>query len=218
MNNMKTLEFPLLCNLDEMDLDTAVETYGQVFRVQEVNWPSEYPYAPLCAGRAARTEDSLVVDFRVSGLDLRVQNLSDKGRIWEDSACEFFVQVPGSEEYFNFEVNPAGRLVASRGTGRADRKPLDDEAFGSIVRICSVEGLPTLTEPVDYRGGIWNWRVMLIIPFAVLGLDEVPAALKGNIYKCGDLTAHPHFVTWSPVGTPAPDFHRPEFFGDFVLE
>lgn len=218
MNNMKTLEFPLLCNLDEMDLDTAIETYGQVFRVQEINWPSEYPYAPLCAGRAARTEDSLVVDFRVSGLDLRVQNLSDKGRIWEDSACEFFVQVPGSEEYFNFEVNPAGRLVASRGTGRADRKPLDDEAFGSIVRICSVEGLPTLTEPVDNRGGIWNWRVMLIIPFAVLGLDEAPAALKGNIYKCGDLTAHPHFVTWSPVGTPAPDFHRPEFFGDFVLE
>ena len=217
-NKMKSLRIPLLRNLDEQDLDTAMETFGEVFRVQELNWPDEYAYAPLCAGRIAHTEESLIVDFRVSGLDLRVMNLSDKERIWEDSACEFFVQVPGCPEYFNFEVNPAGRLVASRGTGRAGREPLGDEAFGSIVRISSVEGLPALTEPVEYKGGIWNWRVMLLIPFEVLGLDGAPAALKGNIYKCGDLTAHPHFVTWAPVGTPAPDFHRPEFFGDFILE
>ena len=215
---MASLRIPLLQNLEEQDLDTALELGGERFSVNQVNWPDEYPYAPLCGGRIARTEEALLVDFRVSGLDLRIQNLSDKGRIWEDSACEFFVQVNGEAEYFNFEVNPAGRLVASRGTGRADRKPLDDEAFGKIVRITSVEGLPLVKEPVSYEGGVWNWRVMLIIPFEVLGLDEAPALLKGNIYKCGDLTAHPHYVTWAPVGTPSPDFHRPEFFGEFVLD
>ena len=215
---MKTLRIPLLQNLEEQDIDTALELGGESFRVDTVNWPSEYPYAPLCAGRIARTEESLLVDFRVSGLDLRVQSLEDKGRIWEDSACEIFLQVPGSKEYFNFEVNAAGRLVAARGEGREGRKPLADEAFGQIVRITSVEGLPLVDEPVNYEGGIWNWRVLLIIPFEVLGLDEAPAVLKGNIYKCGDLTAHPHYVTWAPVGTPSPDYHRPEFFGDFVLD
>ena len=216
---MKSLRIPLLHNLEEQDLDTAIEFGGETFRVDRVNWPSEYPYAPLCAGRIARTEDALVVDFRVSGLDLRVQNLADRGRIWEDSACEFFVQVPGSEEYFNFEVNPAGRLVAARGTGRGDRVALSDEAFGQIVRITSVDGLPAVNEPLDYAGGLWNWRVMLVIPFEILGLDpdNLPAKLRGNIYKCGDLTAHPHYVTWSPVGTPSPDYHRPEFFGEFEL-
>lgn len=215
---MKTLRIPLLQNLEEQDLDTALELGGETFRVDSVNWPSEYPYAPFCAGRIARTEDSLVIDFRVSGLDLRVQNLHDQERIWEDSACEFFVQVPGCEEYFNFEVNAAGRLVAARGKGREGRVPLPQEALGQIVRITAVDGLPAVKEPLDYQG-LWNWRVMLIIPFEVIGADPdaLPAALRGNIYKCGDLTAHPHYVTWAPVGTSSPDYHRPEFFGEFEL-
>ena len=215
---MKKLRIPLLQNLEEQDLDTALELGGETFRIETVNWPSEYPYAPFCAGRIGRTYDSLVIDFRVSGLDLRVQNMSDRGRIWEDSTCEFFVQVPGSEEYFNFEVNAAGRLIAARGTGRGDRVFLPDEAFGQIVRITAVDGLPTLKDPVDYQG-LWNWRVMLIIPFEVIGLDPdaLPATLRGNLYKCGDLTAHPHYVTWAPIDTPSPDYHRPEFFGEFEL-
>ncbi|MBO6170016.1 MAG: hypothetical protein J6O51_08625 [Bacteroidales bacterium] len=214
---MKSLRIPLLQNLEEQDLDTAIELGGEPFKVDVVNWPSEYPYSPFCCGRIAHTEESLLIDFRVSGLDLRVQGLSDKERIWEDSACEFFVQVPGSEEYFNFEVNPAGRLVAARGAGRAGRTALSDEDFGKIVRISSVDGVPLINVPLNYEGGIWNWRVLLIIPFEVLGLEEAPSKLLGNIYKCGDLTAHPHYVTWAPVGTPAPDFHRPEFFGEFIL-
>ena len=117
---MASLRIPLLQNLEEQDLDTALELGGERFSVNQVNWPDEYPYAPLCGGRIARTEEALVVDFRVSGLDLRIQNLSDKGRIWEDSACEFFVQVNGEAEYFNFEVNPAGRLASRRRGLRED--------------------------------------------------------------------------------------------------
>ena len=215
---MKTLRIPLLQNLEEQDLDTAIELGAQTFRVDNVNWPGEFPYAPLCAGRIARTEDSLVVDFRVSGLDLRVQNMSDRGRIWEDSACEYFVQVPGSDDYFNFEVNAAGRLIASRGPGREGRVSLPDEAFAQIVRITAVDGL-AVNDPIDYAGGLWNWRVMLVIPFDVIGIDadNLPAKLRGNFYKCGDLTAHPHFASWAPVGTEHPDFHRPEFFGELEL-
>jgi len=215
---MKTLRIPLLQNLEEQDLDTAIELGGQTFRVDSVNWPDEFPYAPLCAGRIARTEDSLVVDFRVSGLDLRVQNLYDRGRIWEDSTCEFFVQVPGTDEYINFEVNAAGRLLACRGTGRGDRVPLSDEALAQIVRITAVDGL-NVTDPIDYAGGLWNWRIMLVIPFEVIGVDpeDLPEKLRGNFYKCGDLTAHPHFASWSPVGTEHPDFHRPEYFGELQL-
>ncbi len=216
---MKSLRIPLLRNLEEQDLDTALELCSETFRIDQVNWPAEYPYAPLCAGRIARTDDSLVVDFRVSGLDLRVQNLSDRGRIWEDSACEIFIQSPGSEDYFNFEVNAAGRLIAARGSGRGDRTPLSDEAFGRIVRITSVDGLPAVNEPLDLLG-LWNWRAMLVIPFELIGLDaeNLPEKLRGNIYKCGDLTAHPHYVSWAPIDTASPDFHRPEFFGEFLLK
>ena len=217
---MKTLRIPLLHDLEEQDLDTALELQGERFTVDNGNWPESYPYAPFCCGRIARTEDSLVVDWRVSGLDLRVRNLQDRGRIWEDSACEIFIQPREGGEYFNFEVNPAGRLVAARGVGREGRESLTDEQFASIVRIVSIEGLDAASEQGGTdRGGLWGWRVVLLIPFDVLGLDpeSLPASVRGNIYKCGDLTGHPHFVSWAPVGTEKPDFHRPEFFGEFRL-
>ena len=50
-----------------------------------------------------------------------------------------------------------------------------------------------------------------------LKTENLPKAVRGNFYKCGDKTAHPHFVSWNPVGTPSPDFHRPEFFGELLL-
>ena len=69
---MKSLIVPLV-NFEEHDLDTALELEGARFDVNCNNWPEGWPYAPICNGRIARTEDALVVDFRVSGLDLRAQ-------------------------------------------------------------------------------------------------------------------------------------------------
>ena len=55
--------------------------------------------------------------------------------------------------------------------------------------------------------------------FEVIGLDpqRLPEKLQGNLYKCGDKTAWPHFLSWAPIGTPAPDFHCPAYFGEFLL-
>ena len=210
---MKKLIIPRLKSLGTNDLDTALELEGTRFSVDQCNWPEEFPYSPFCNGRIARTEDHIVVDFRVSGLDLKVQYLEDGGCSWEDSCCEIFLQVPGKDEYCNFEVNAAGYMTAARGTGRGDRVSLTPEEFSTIVRMADKEG------PQDYAGGVWSWRVILMIPFALLGLDpeSLPASLRGNIYKCGDKTAHPHFLSWNPIGTPNPDFHRPEYFGELII-
>ena len=58
-----------------------------------------------------------------------------------------------------------------------------------------------------------------MIPFRLIGIDagHLPARIRANFYKCGDKTAHPHFLSWSPVSTEKPDFHRPEFFGELYL-
>ena len=44
------------------------------------------------------------------------------------------------------------------------------------------------------------------------------AAIRANVYKCGKTDQEEHYASWSPVGTPGPNFHMPEFFGEFVLE
>ena len=209
----KTLRIPLLQNLEEQDLDAALELDGARFNVNQVNWPQAYPYAPFCQGRIARTQDALVIDFRVSGLDLRALNLADNGSQWEDSCCEFFVEDPDGSCYYNFEVNPLGKVLAAAGPDRNKREKRPAEEMEEILRTARFEG------PQDYAGGIWDWRVTLLIPFHLIGVDPeaLPEKLRANFYKCGDCTAHPHFLSWSPIDTPNPDFHRPDFFGELLL-
>jgi hypothetical protein len=180
------------------------------FDVNTVNWPSEFPYAPLCAGRIARTEGSLVVHFRVSGLDLRAENKEDNGSQWEYSCVEFFVQDPDGSVYYNFEVNALGKVLACSGAGRANRVRRPAEEMEAIARFATVKKLDGVKE------GLQNWRVCIIIPFELIGIDpgNLPSSIRANFYKCGDKTAHPHYVSWAPIDTPQPDFHRPEFFGE----
>lgn len=206
---MKTIKVPLV-SFDTLDLDSVMELQAARFDVNTVNWPSEFPYAPVCAGRIARTEGSLVVDFRVSGLDLRAQNKEDNGSQWEDSCVEFFVEDPDGSVYYNFEINALGKVLACAGPDRSHRTTRPEEEMKAIARFASVSKVDTEKE------GLQNWRVCIIIPFELIGIDpeNLPGKIRANFYKCGDKTAHPHYVSWAPIDTPQPDFHRPEFFGE----
>ncbi len=209
---MKRLSVPL-ADFENQDLDTVLELSGARFDVDCVNWPEAFPYAPLCGGRVARTRDALVVDFRVSGLDLRARNTADNGRQWEDSCVEVFIQDPEDGNYYNFEINALGKVLACKGPERHNRTPRPAEEMEQILRFTQMEGGPLEQE------GIHTWRVGVIIPFYLIGIDpeNLPRSIRANFYKCGDKTAHPHFLSWSPVETPKPDFHRPEFFGELIL-
>jgi len=210
---MNKINVPL-ADFENQDLDTALELGGARFDVECVNWPETFPYAPLCSGRIARTQDALVVDFRVSGLDLRAQNLEDNGRQWEDSCVEVFIKDPEEDTYYNFEINALGKVLACSGADRHGRVARPAEEMEEILRFGQLEG-----GPLD-EGGIWTWRVGVVIPFELIGVDpeNLPDSIRANFYKCGDKTAHPHYLSWSPIETPKPDFHRPEFFGELLLK
>ena len=210
---MNTINVPFV-NLDNQTLDTALELGGARFDVACVNWPETFPYAPLCSGRVARTKDALVVDFRVSGLDLRAQNMEDNGRQWEDSCVEVFIKDPEKADYYNFEINALGKVLACYGPVREGRTRRPQEQMKKILRFAHLEG-----GPLD-KEGVQTWRVGVIIPFELIGVDpgNLPHSIRANFYKCGDKTAHPHYLSWSPIDTPKPDFHRPEFFGELLLK
>jgi hypothetical protein len=42
---------------------------------------------------------------------------------------------------------------------------------------------------------------------------EIRGRWRVNFYKCADRTSHPHWLTWAPVDSPAPNFHLPDAFG-----
>ena len=210
---MTSLCVPFI-DTEKQDLETALELGGARFDVQCANWPETFPYTPFCGGLVARTKDALVVDFRVSGLDLRAQNTEDNGRQWEDSCVEVFIQDPEKSDYYNFEINALGKVLACYGPVREGRTRRPQEQMEQILRFGHLEG-----GPLD-KDGIQTWRVGVVIPFELIGIhpDNLPHSIRANFYKCGDKTAHPHYVSWSPIDTPKPDFHRPDFFGELILK
>jgi hypothetical protein len=76
---------------------------------------------------------------------------------------------------------------------------------------------PEIQEPVA-------WSVAYRIPLALLEkycrvIAPAPqAAWRVNFYKCADNTSHPHWLTWSPVALPEPNFHHPRSFGTLQFE
>ena len=76
--------------------------------------------------------------------------------------------------------------------------------------------------PLPETEGDNRWTLTLAIPAAALFRDRLARwdGVRGamNLYKCGDDLSCPHYLSWRPVGTPAPDFHRPEFFEPVFFE
>lgn len=180
--------------------------------VSNVNWAAEYPYAPNVSFRIAHTADSIVIMFEVEEDHVKAVEMQNHGKVWQDSCVEFFVGNPCGEGYFNFEVNCIGTILAAKRTSRIDPAYLSEDKVAQIRRITSLE-----RKPVDSEGEGQKWWMIEMIPFALLGLSQAPQALKANFYKCGDCCSKPHFLSWSPIDLPSPDFHCPAFFGDLEL-
>ena len=111
-------------------------------------------------------------------------------------------------------MNPLGKILACVGPDRNNRVPRPKEEMKEILRFAQHDRMAT-----NDLEGVQSWRVCIVIPFHLIGVDpeHLPASIRANFYKCGDLTAHPHFLSWSPVFTEQPDFHRPEWFGELFL-
>ena len=218
MKTTKRIKVPVIEGLEKMnlqELDLIMEEKAAKFAVCEHNWPKDVPYAPDCNGSIARSESHIAVMFHVRGLDIRATEMEDNGRSWEDSCCEFFVSNPFDGTYYNFEITCAGSLLAANGTGRENRVPLDINVVKSVIRYSSLE-----RKPLEISVKIFGWTVVMLIPLEIIGIDpkNIPVSVRCNFYKCGDLTPHPHFLSWNPIDTPKPDFHRPEYFGELILK
>ena len=205
---------------DNIDLDVVsrlLEEHSEKNKIAILNWDS-FSYLPLVEFRIARHENNLWIKFYVSEENILAQFTKPNSSTHKDSCVEFFVEPVQNGNYYNFEFNCIGTTHLAYGPDRHDRKFVDPKIIQEKIQIKSSLG----DQPFEERGGGHNWEMTIIIPADVfvfsntIELSDLTA--KANFYKCGDDTSKKHYVSWNPVGTERPDFHRAEFFGTLVFD
>lgn len=215
---MKSITVPFVRGLEAMSperMDEVLETQGIRQAVDCVAW-SDFPYRPITAFDAAAGERHLFVRFFVRGLGLKALFAADNEPVWQDSCVEVFIGDRDGGGYRNFEMNCIGTLLSAHQKSRGvDVVRITAEDAARVIRRTSL-----VRETFAEKEGVHQWSATIGIPFDLLGFGpgERPEMLRANFYKCADGSAWPHYVSWAPIDTPKPDFHRPEFFGTLIFE
>ncbi len=160
-------------------------------------------------GRFCHDSQALHVRLRAVEQQIRAEYTEPLSPVCQDSCLEFFFMPERENRYFNFEINPNGCLYIGFGHGRGDSTAL---VPGSMGRLFGIRADRTPD----------GWQVVYRIPLPFLQLFwpgfSFTGMLLANIYKCGDRTEHPHYLSWNPVLSEKPDFHRPADFGFMRFE
>ncbi len=180
--------------------------------LEKLNWP-EFPYRPVVHFYIAYSKTGLLLYYKVQEEDPRAECGQINGRVWEDSCVECFLSFGDDTTYYNFEFNSIGIPHVAYGYSRNDREMIPESILKKISTIPSLG-----KKPYGVKKGKVNWDIRILIPPEVFihhRFDNLPgSAARANLYKCGDLCVRPHFLSWKPIHTDKPDFHRPEFFGE----
>lgn len=154
------------------------------------------------------------------GLHIRMQSIEKNilcrfdgllDSVCRDSCMEFFFSPQPDGRYINIEINPNGALYAGICFNR--------NQYTRLVRTDMQNVLQLHTFTAED-----GWGIEYTVPLSFLSLFYPDLTLyagkqmRANFYKCGDDTITPHYITWSPVGTPDPDYHQPAYFGKLILK
>ena len=174
-------------------------------------------FTPSVQAKMMYDDENLYVIFRVNDKYVRCMVTGINGPVYEEPAVEFFFS-PNPEypaRYFNLEINCGGTpLMHYNDFSNKQRTPLDEGDINKVEIAHSLPQVvdPEITEPV-------TWTIEYRIPLDMLGkyskiiLPKAGTEWRANFYKIAEKGTNIHFLTWSPVNNPVPNFHLPQFFG-----
>ncbi len=174
-------------------------------------------FKPGVEAKMMYDDENIYVIFRVKDKFVRSLVQEYNGNVSADACVEFFFAPDAAlpAEYFNLEVNAGGTplifYVTKPWTGFNKLNTED------IKRIEIAHSLPAKIDP-EIKTPI-TWTLEYRVPLSMLKkYSNVtwPApgiTWKTNFYKTASEGSNPHWITWSFVNKPQPDFHLPQFFG-----
>jgi hypothetical protein len=196
---------------DMAEVSARLDELGEGHAIETVNW-STFPYKPVVRFNIAWGDREIYIKYYVRETNVKAEKTLTNEMVCEDSCVEFFVAPSDEGVYYNLEFNPIGTVLMGSGHGRQDSARADARILNGIRRISTMG-----TEPFAEISGDIRWSLTLAIPLETFFQHKIGdlrgKSFRANFYKCGDKLSNPHYVTWNPVSTEKPDYHRPEFFG-----
>lgn len=214
----KIINVPIINSLDCLtsadSIINVLDEKGARQSIDQLNWADEFPYKPLTTFTVAHSGTALYVDFLVRANFLRAENYLDQSPVSQDSCVEVFLQPQPEGEYWNFEFNCIGTINASHRLERNNPTRLTGDELALVRRYPSWG-----TRPFRELEGLFVWDLLAVIPFNLIGVEYkgFPIEMRGNFYKCASATSQPHYLSWNPIESASPDFHRPQDFGTVVI-
>lgn len=199
------------------EFSRCFDSLGRPLSVDCRPWEA-YPDKPEVRVRAALCGEFLIVKFTVREKEVLGRYREDNAPVYQDSCVELFLSPEGEEVYYNFEFNCLGSCLAQVGPKREERTFLDPALLQGIFRVPSLGREPCHHFSEGPLEEAEPWSLLVAVPGACFVENPLSSLenlrFRGNFYKCGDSLRRPHYLSWSPIGTEQPDFHRPEFFGE----
>jgi hypothetical protein len=181
--------------------------------------PRSSSHRPRVGAKLLHDDDTLYVHFRVEDAYVRAVHTTYESDTYKDSCVEVFLQPEGRQGYFALELNCGGafslRFIEdpTRTPNRFAKWTPVAESDARVIRVA--HALPSLVDPE--LPGPTTWWVEVAWPRAAMEPYCGPLGRlsgqrwRGNLFKCGDETSHPHWATWAPIGE-ALNFHQPAYF------
>lgn len=193
------------CENKKLTINDEAWSGAEVAKIDTVNWPDvpDIIAIPNTTAKLLYNDYGIFVQLTTDENPLLATHRVQNSPVCNDSCMEFFVRPNANDErYFNFEFNPFGTMYLGFRKDRYDFKNVEENRDYFDVTSYVGEKL---------------WTLQFVIPFEFIDkyLGSHTDTMHGNIYKCGNIK---HYATYYPIETEKPDYHRPEFFGEFVLE
>jgi hypothetical protein len=202
----------------KIDADWSKPKWKNVPAVSISNHMGARPgFLPEVKSKVMYNTENLYVIFHVKDKFVRCVTKYINGPVWEDSCAEFFFAPDTGfpEKYFNLEVNCGGTPLMHYNI--VPREKITELDPADIKKIEIAHTLPQVIDP-EIKDDV-EWSLEYRIPLSFLKkyshvtTPEPGVIWKANFYKCAENNSNPHFLTWTVVRNPVPDFHLPKFFG-----
>ena len=204
-----------------IDADWDKAQWKKIKEISISNFMGDIPaFRPVVKAKMMYDQENLYLIYKVDDRHVRVQNDKFNSSVSSDACVEFFFS-PDRDwplRYFNVEINAGGTaLMAFHTDGKRTNMLEEDFKNVQIAHTLPRKLDQEISEPV-------TWFLEFKLPLTLLKKytnitqPEKGVKWKANFYKTSSKSTNPHYLTWSIVHNPKPQFHLPQYFGTLIFK